>query len=199
MAVAVSFVQVLFIRTPKNLRPSQFLGTEHHFVVAARRIWNKFSCKISKVENFKPSFLSPTASARIAFCLCRAKKLMCFFLWFGWNGKKTLLELPPFIVWVSWRHALFLSVSDFAKMLSIRTTRPRSVSTLRWSASRCWVFLSASSCESDSHVIRNQVNALSLTYCCSHCPLQVGHCGPREVQVHCFHILQRSPGWEMNK
>lgn len=37
---------------------------------------------------------------------------------------------------------------DFVKMFLIRIIKQRSVSTLRWSALRCWVFRSAYSCKS---------------------------------------------------
>lgn len=88
---------------------------------------------------------------------------------------------------------------DFAKMPSIRTTRRRSASTLRWSALRCSAFLSASNCESSlfSHKSKS-VNGVSLMWhrsSVSLCMSQVGHCRTREVQVHRLYVLQRSSGW----
>lgn len=90
--------------------------------------------------------------------------------------------------------------SDFVKMLLTRTTRQRSVWTLRWSALRCWGFLSAYSCKCDGpvnchgvHTVQQSIwgdvayQSLSM--------LQVGHCRTREVQMYCIYILQRSPGW----
>uniref|UniRef100_A0A3P9I1W3 RAB34, member RAS oncogene family a n=1 Tax=Oryzias latipes TaxID=8090 RepID=A0A3P9I1W3_ORYLA len=84
-----------------------------------------------------------------------------------------------------------------ARMLSIRTTRQQSVWTLRWSASRCWVFLSACSCTSPRRSRLNKQNkaGVVLVAHCPLCALQVGHRGSGEVQVHRFYLLQRSSGY----